>query len=145
MTSIRAALVAAAFALAATGCTNSSGDDNYQPPDQKALTRSTNAAVALLDKSPTHGFGARPTASGHDRADDAGHEVSETVPGRALFQIVCAGTGQITVTIPRQHVSTLVTCDASATGFRFRGAITALVVGQADSTGVYAWRILPKA
>jgi hypothetical protein len=144
MTSIRAVLVAATLVLVASACTVNSGT-KYHPPAQSAIDRSTDAASALLDKSPTHGFRPRPVASGHDRADDAGHEVSETVTGKALFQIVCAGTGQVTVTIPHEDVSKLVKCGAPAAGFPFRAELTALVVGARDSTGVYAWRILPKA
>jgi hypothetical protein len=144
MTSIRAVLVAASVAAAATACTDNSGT-HYHPPDQAAVTRSTNAAMDLLGKSPSHGFNPRPVATGHDRADDTGHEVSESATGHALFQIVCAGTGKVTVTIPHQDDSKLVTCGSPAAGFRFTGELTALVVGQRDSTGVYAWRILPKA
>ncbi len=88
------------------------------------------------------GYSAQPAASGHDRADDEGHEVSEKVKGRALFQIVCSGSGKLTVTMPRQHLSELVRCGEPAAGFPFRGALTALVVGQRSSTGAYAWRIL---
>jgi hypothetical protein len=142
MTSIRAVVLTAALALSTAACTDNSGT-HYQPPDQSAIDTSTNNATDLLAESASHGFAARPVASGHDRADDAGHEVSQKVAGRALFQIVCAGTGQVTVTIPRQHVSKAVTCGSAATGFRFRDELTALVVGQRASTGVYAWRILP--
>jgi hypothetical protein len=142
MTTIRPLLLVAALALSTAACTDNSGV-KYEPPPQSAIDDSINAATELLDTSPDHGFGAKAVASGHDRADDAGHEVSEKVAGRALFQIVCAGTGAVTVTIPQQHVSKSVDCGSPAAGFRFRGQLTALVVGQRASTGVYAWRILP--
>jgi hypothetical protein len=130
-----------AGALVLGACTAGPGDSGV--PDQKVLTRSTNEALALLSKSPVQGYQAQAVESGEDRADDEGHEVSETLKGRALFQIVCSGTGDITVTMPRQKVSKLVTCGKQATGFPFRGQLTALVVGARSSTGVYAWRILP--
>jgi hypothetical protein len=144
MTTIRAVVLTAALALSTVACTDNSGV-KYEPPPQSAIDDSINAATELLDTSPDHGFGDHAVASGHDRADDAGHEVSQKVSGRALFQIVCAGTGQVTVTIPRRHVSKPVTCGSPAAGFPFRGELTALVVGQRASTGVYAWRILPAA
>jgi hypothetical protein len=134
---------ALAFAFGAAACTDNSGV-HYQAPDEQVVTKSTNEAVALLGDSPTKGFLTKALASGHDRADDEGHEVSETVTGRALFQVACSGTGQVTVTLPRQDVSRLVTCGAPAASFAFRDELTALVVGQRSSTGAYAWRILPK-
>lgn len=135
---------ALAVAFGTAGCRDNSGV-HYQVPDQKVVTQSTNDALALLGDSPDKGFGARSLASGHDRADDTGQEITQKVDGRGLFQIACSGTGKVTVTMPRRDVSQLVTCGRPATGFPFRGELTALVVGQRNSTGAYAWRILPKA
>jgi hypothetical protein len=139
-----AAGLAAGLALVLTGCTAGTGNDP-PVPDEQALSRASKDALDLLESSPTHGYRAQPLVSGHDRTTDKGHEVSRKVKGRALFQIVCSGSGKISVTMPRQHVSKLVHCGGPAAGFPFRGALNALVVGQRDSTGTYAWRILPRA
>ena len=129
--------------LAAAGCTAGTGNDP-KIPDQATLNRDADQAKSLLSQSPHAGYGETSLASGEDRADDKGREVSETVRGRALFQIACSGHGQVTVTLPKQQRSTLVDCGEQATGVPFRGDLTALVVGQRDSAGAYAWRILPR-
>jgi hypothetical protein len=143
MRRIDAAVVGLAMsgALVTSACTAGNGDSGR--PDQSALTRSTNDALALLSRTSPHGFGADPVASGHDRADDEGLEISESVKGRALFQVACSGEGDVTVTLPRQHLTKVVTCGKPAAGFPFRGQLVALVVGARSSTGAYAWRILP--
>jgi hypothetical protein len=139
-----AAVASTAVVLAAaTACTAGTGNDP-KIPDQETLTRDTNEAVSLLAQSPHPGYADGPLASGHDRADDKGREVTEAVKGKALFQIACSGHGQVTVTMPREQRSTLVDCGKAATSVPFRGALTALVVGQRDSAGAYAWRILPR-
>jgi hypothetical protein len=129
--------------LTATGCSAGTGNDP-KIPDQSTLTRQAGQAAALLDQSPHAGYAGQPLASGQDRADDKGREISEDVTGRALLQIACSGRGQVTVTLPEQQRSTLVDCGEPATGVPFRGPLTALVVGQRDSAGAYAWRILPR-
>jgi hypothetical protein len=129
--------------LAATGCTAGTGNDP-KPPDQATLTRDADRATSLLSQSSHPGYAETPLASGQDRADDKGREVSEPVKGKALFQIACSGHGQVTVTLPKQQRSTVVDCGKPATGVPFRGHLTALVVGQRDSAGAYAWRILPR-
>lgn len=139
----RAAVAGAVLLAAATGCTAGTGNDP-KVPDQKTLTRNANQAVSLLTQSPHAGYADEPVASGQDRADDKGREVTQDVPSRALFQIACSGHGQVTVTMPRQQRSTLVDCGKPATGVPFRGTLTALVVGERDSAGAYAWRILPR-
>jgi hypothetical protein len=133
--------LATAGVLVTSACTARNGDSAV--PDQSAVTRSTNEALALLARTPLRGFRAEPVASGHDRADDQGLEISESVKGRALFQVACSGEGDVTVTLPRQHTSQVVTCGEPATGFTFRRQLVALVVGARISTGAYAWRILP--
>jgi hypothetical protein len=138
-------VVAGAVLLAAaTACTAGTGNDP-KVPDQKTLTRDANQAMTLLAGSPHQGYADQPVASGQDRANDKGREISEDVTGRALLQVACSGHGQVTVTLPRQQRSTLVDCGEKATGVPFRGQLTALVVGQRDSAGAYAWRVLPKA
>lgn len=141
----RAVAVSAAVLVAATaaGCTAGTGNDP-KIPDQHTLTRQATEAEALLSKTPHQGYAVTPLASGQDRADDKGREVSQAVKGRAVFQIACSGHGQVTVTIPRQQRSSLVDCGKPATSMPFRGSLTALVVGQRDSAGAYAWRILPE-
>jgi len=134
-------LLCATVALTAAACTAGTGNDPVAPDDE-VLAKATNDALDLLARSPVRGYRAAPVASGHDRTDDEGREVSEQVAGRALFQIACSGHGRVTVTIPRQHVSRLVRCGDDAAGFRFRGDLTALVVGERESAGAYAWRIL---
>jgi hypothetical protein len=136
------AVTVAAVVLLAAGCTAGTGNDP-KIPDQSTLTRQANEAEALLSGSPHQGYAGQPLASGQDRADDKGREVSQQVKGRAVFQIACSGHGQVTVTIPRLQRSTLVDCGKPATNVPFRGPLTALVVGQRDSAGAYAWRILP--
>jgi hypothetical protein len=133
--------VAMSGALVTSACTAGNGDSGV--PDLSAVTRSTKEALALLARTPLRGFRAEPVASGHDRADDQGLEISESVKGRALFQVACSGEGDVTVTLPRQHVSKVVTCGKPATGFEFHGRLVALVVGARSSTGAYARRILP--
>jgi hypothetical protein len=135
--------VAAGAVLMAAACTAGTGNDP-EIPDQKTLTRDANQAQSLLAQSSHQGYADEPVASGQDRADDKGREVSQAVKGRALFQIACSGHGQVTVTMPEQQRSTLVDCGKEATGVPFRGSLTALVVGQRDSAGAYAWRILPR-
>jgi hypothetical protein len=137
-----AAGVVVLVAAAAAGCTAGTGNDP-KIPDQRTLTRQATEAETLLSRSPHQGYAGTPLASGQDRADDKGREVSQVVKGRAVFQIACSGDGQVTVTIPRQQRSTLVDCGKPATSLPFRGSLTALVVGQRDSEGAYAWRILP--
>lgn len=142
MTSIRALLLASVL-LVAAAC--GAGTGNYELPKQSEVAHSTNNAVGLVSTAPPAGYAPKAVASGHDRADDEGHEVSQTVKGRALFQIACSGLGRVTVTIPAQKLSKLVRCGAKPVGFPFRQQLTALVVGQRDSSGAYAWRILSKA
>jgi hypothetical protein len=139
----RAAVAGAVLVAAATACTAGTGNDP-KIPDQKTLTRDANQAVSLLAQSPHQGYADQPAASGQDRADDKGREISQPVSGRALLQVACSGHGQVTVTLPQQQLSTVVDCGEKATGIPFRGALTALVVGQRDSAGAYAWRILPR-
>jgi hypothetical protein len=141
-TSALGTAMAMGVVLTTAACTAGPGDDS-PVPDQHVLTRSTNDALALLTKSPPlHGYRARPIASGHDRSDDKGREISQKLRGRALFQIVCSGRGKVTVTMPRQNLSRLVSCGEAAANFPFRGELRALVVGQVNSTGAYAWRVL---
>jgi hypothetical protein len=142
---VRLAAVAGTVVLlaAATACTAGTANDP-KIPDQETLTRDADQAVSLLAQSPHPGYADAPLTSGHDRADDKGREVTEAVKGRALFQIACSGHGQVTVTMPREQRSTLVDCGKAATSVPFRGSLTALVVGQRDSSGAYAWRILPR-
>jgi hypothetical protein len=141
MRPIRGVVLGLLVLLAGTSCTAGTQNDPVVP-DQQVLTREADDALALLEKAPLEGYAAAPVASGHDRADDKGREVSQKVKGRALFQIACSGTGTITVTIPRGHVSQLVRCGHRAAEFPFRGRLDALLVGQRDTTGAYAWRIL---
>jgi len=139
----RVAAAGVVLLAAATACTAGTANDP-KIPDQGTLTRQADQALSLLARSPHPGYADQPTASGQDRADDKGREVSEAVTGRALFQIACSGHGQVTVTMPQEQRSTLVDCGQAATSVPFRGALTALVVGQRDSAGAYAWRILPR-
>ncbi len=141
MRSVGAVALGLTVLVASTGCTAGTQNDPVVP-DQEVLTREADVALALLAKAPHEGYSAEPVASGHDRADDKGREVSQKVNGRALFQIACSGSGSITVTMPRQHVSQLVRCGGPADDFPFRGRLDALLVGQRDTTGTYAWRIL---
>ena len=127
--------------LMATGCTAGTRNDP-KIPDQGTLTRQAGQAAALLAQSRHRGYAEQPLASGQDRADDKGREISQAVVGRALLQVACSGRGQVTVTLPQQQRSTVVECGEPATGVPFRGPLTALVVGQRDSAGAYAWRIL---
>jgi hypothetical protein len=141
---LTAAVIGVAVALATAGCLSTGNDHaGRSTAEQKAVNRATGVAEDLLEKAPPSGYSAEPVASGHNGSGDAGQEVAGTVKGRGLLQVACAGTGEITVTIPAQDVSETVHCGAKPRGFPFRKSITALLVGRVDSTGAYAWRILP--
>ena len=141
-------LVAAAAILATAACSGSdSGADGSRSGSSAtgALGNTTQAAVDLLQKSAPHGYGSTPVASGHERADNTGEQISETVTGRSLFLIACSGNGEITVTMTAQASGKMVKCGDQAEGFPFRGDLNALVVGEATNTGAFAWEILTKS
>ena len=138
------ALVVVAVALATGGCLNTGQNDpRSSPAEQKMVDQAVGAAEGLLEQSTPAGYRDAPVASGHNSSHDKGQEVSGSVNGRGLLQVACAGTGSVTVTIPRQNLSELVGCGAEPREFPFHKSVTALVVGQRDSAGAYAWRILP--
>ena len=132
------------IALATTGCLNTGSDGGgLSDAERAAVSKATSSAVDLLEKSTPAGYSAEAVASGHNGSGDAGKEVSGKVPGKGLLQVACAGTGMVTVTIPRLDVSRTVNCGDEPDSFPFRKQVVALIVGRVDSTGAYAWRVLP--
>lgn len=150
MKRVGAVLVAAAI-LTTAACSGSGNEDGGSGSADSgssatgALGNTTQAAAALLQRSTPQGYGSTPVASGHERADSTGEQISETVTGRSLFLIACSGNGEITVTMTSQATGELVKCGDQAKGFPFRGDLNALVVGEATNTGAFAWQVLAKS
>jgi len=138
------AVAVVAVALTTSGCLSTGTEGGGRSKaEQSAISRATKSAEGLLASSPHPGYQDTPAATGTNGSGDAGKEFSGTVKGRGLLQVACAGTGEVTVTIPRQDVSKNVKCGDPASDFPFRKQVTGIIVGRVDSTGAYAWRILP--
>jgi hypothetical protein len=150
-----ALLLASVPLLGLVGCSGSHDGRAAHPTASAAKTKAPTAprsldqeakpAVALVDQFAPSGYPTTAVASGYDWATHTGQEISETLPGKHLFQIACSGNGRIAVSLAADSRKKDIACGHRSTGISFTGKFEAVIDGAAGNTGTYAWRILAKA
>jgi hypothetical protein len=144
-------VVVCAPLLTVAACSGSNKPDAAPSPSKTTATatvRNLDAAARpardLVEQYTPARYPTSAVASGYDWADQHNQEISETLPGKHLFQIACSEPGSVVVKLSGSSQEENVSCGRKPLGVPFDGKLDAVVNGNARSSGAYAWRILRK-
>lgn len=144
-----AVFLACAPLLTVVACSGSDKPDAApSSPKTTATTTARNldaaakAAKELVDQYTPAGYPTSAVVSGYDWANQHNQEISESLPGKHLFQIACTGPGTVSVKLSGASQGQKVICGSKSVGVPFTGKLDAVVDGSASNSGTYAWRIL---